>query len=70
MIDSRKERKTMKTLRRGISYNVACSILEANYYGIARINHSFKYEWTAFYDHNDKLVARYHEPSGRLQVKE
>lgn len=58
----------MKTLRRGISYNLACSILEVNHYGVVRTNHSFKYEWTGFYDRNDRLVARYHEPSGRLQV--
>lgn len=58
----------MKTLRRGISYNFACSILEANCYGVVRTVNLMKLGWVAFYDKEDRLVARYNEKSGRLQV--
>lgn len=58
----------MKTLKRGISYNLACSILEVNHYGIVRTKKIINLGWTAFYDRNNRLVARYHEKSGRLQV--
>lgn len=58
----------MKTLRRGISYNFAGYILEANHYGVVRTETSIRLGWTAFYDRENRLVARYHEKSGRLQV--
>lgn len=57
----------MKTLKRNISYNLACSILEANHYGVVETK-NFGHVWTGFYDRSGRLVARYHEPSGRLQV--
>lgn len=56
----------MKTLRRNISYNFACSILEANHYGVT--NTKTMGSWTALYDRSGRLVARYHEGTGRLQV--
>lgn len=59
----------MKTLRRNISYNLACSILEANYYGVTDTKTNSKIGWTAFYNKDGEIVARYHEASGRLQVK-
>ena len=59
----------MRTLRRGISYNRACAILEANHYGITETKAiGIKHEWTGLYK-NGELVARYHEPTGRLQVR-
>jgi len=57
----------MKTLRRGISYNLACSILEANKYMITSTKHDFRTDTTVFY-HNEKPVARYIERYGKLQV--
>jgi hypothetical protein len=57
----------MKTLRRNISYNLACSILEANHYGVTDTKHIK--DWTVLYNKNGVAVARYHEASGRLQVK-
>jgi hypothetical protein len=59
----------MKTLRRGISYNMACSILEANHYGVTDTKHSFKYDCTAFYNKDGVTVARYFEKTGKLQVR-
>ena len=59
----------MKTLRRGISYNMACSILEANHYGVTDTKHSFKYDCTTFYNKDKVLVARYFEKTGKLQVR-
>lgn len=56
-----------KTLRRDVSYNLACSIMDANRYLITDTKEDIKHGWTAFYS-GDRLVARYHEPSGRLQV--
>ena len=58
----------MKTIRRNISYNVACSILEANHFGVTGVQ-SINHKWTVLYK-NDQPVARYHEPTGRLQVPE
>lgn len=62
----------MKTLRRGISYNVACSILEANNWTpfITEIKSvlmgdSFVY---AFKNKEGKTIARYIEKYGKLQV--
>ena len=55
----------MKTLKRNISYNFACSILESNHYGVTDTKTNGK--WTAFYN-NGRLVARYNEERGSLQV--
>ena len=60
----------MKTLRRGISYNLACSIMEANHYGIDKVvsihmGDSFVY---AFKNKEGKTIARYIEKYGKLQV--
>lgn len=55
----------MKTLKRNISYNVACSILEANKYGVTDTK-SVR-DWVIFYK-NGKKVARYNENRGILQV--
>lgn len=60
----------MKTLRRNISYNMACSIIEANHYLIDKVvstlmGDSFVY---AFKSRDDKTVARYIEKYGKLQV--
>jgi hypothetical protein len=55
----------MKTLRRDISYNMACSILEANRYGITEVRVIGK--WTLFHK-NSRVVARYNERRGILQV--
>ena len=56
----------MKTLRRGISYNFACAILEVNKYGVTDVKMVGK--WHIFYRNSEK-VARYHEDTGRLQVR-
>ncbi len=60
----------MKTLRRGISYNLACSILEANHYFVDKVlsishNDYFMY---VFKDRTGRTVARYNEKYGTLQV--
>ena len=55
----------MKTLRRDISYNVACSILEANKYGVTDTKAIG--DWIVFYN-KDRKVARYNENRGILQV--
>jgi hypothetical protein len=60
----------MKTLRRGISYNLACSIMDANHYGVDKvISHftgdSFVY---AFKNKEGKTIARYIEKYGKLHV--
>jgi hypothetical protein len=59
----------MKTLRRGISYNMACSILEANHYGVTDTKHSLKYDCTVLYNKDGVPVARYFEKTGKLQVR-
>lgn len=56
----------MKTLRRDISYNLACNILEANHYGIVKTKPCK--DWIVFYDKNNRAVARYNEEKGKLQV--
>lgn len=58
----------MKTLRRGISYNLACSILDANHYGVTDTKYSQRIDCTGFYNSDGKLVARYFEKTGKLQV--
>lgn len=55
----------MKALRRGISYNHACMILEANNYKITDTM-TIKNQ-TVFY-HGNKKVARYNETTGTLSV--
>ena len=55
----------MKTLKRNISYNVACSILEANHYGVTNVKAIGK--WIVLYN-KDRVVARYREETGSLQV--
>ena len=55
----------MKTLKRNISYNFACSILEVYKYGVTDTKTIGK--WTVFYN-KGKLVARYNEERGILQV--
>ena len=55
----------MKTLRRNISYNIACSILESNHYGVTETKAIGA--WIAFYN-KGKLVARYNENREILQV--
>lgn len=62
----------MKTLKRGISYNLACAILEANNWTpfITEIKSvftgdSFIY---AFKNKEGKTIARYIEKYGKLQV--
>lgn len=56
-----------KVLRRDISYNVACSILEVNHYNIAETKTCGIY-WTIFIDKSGKMIARYNEKYGRLEV--
>ena len=55
----------MKTLKRNISYNVACSILAANHYGVTNVKAIGK--WIVLYN-KDRVVARYREETGSLQV--
>lgn len=55
----------MKTLKRGISYNHACMILEANHYFITSTK-TIK-NFTIFF-HNSIKVARYNELTGTLSV--
>lgn len=55
----------MMTLKRNISYNVACSILEANHYGVTDVK--IFGDWIAFYN-NGRVVARYNEKRGVLQA--
>ena len=55
----------MKTLKRNISYNVACSILEFNHYGVTDTKSIG--DWVAFYK-DGKCIARYNEKRGILQV--
>lgn len=55
----------MNTLKRNISYNIACSILESNHYGVTDTK-AFG-DWIAFYN-KGKLVARYNEKRGILQT--
>ena len=55
----------MKTLKRNISYNFACSILEINKYGVTDTKVIGK--WVVFYN-KGKVVARYNEERGILQV--
>lgn len=57
----------LKVLRRNISYNVACSILDTNYYNIAETK-SIGLYWTIFIDKSGRKVARYNEKYGRLEV--
>ena len=55
----------MRTLKRNISYNVACSILESNHYGVTGTKAIGK--WIVFYN-KDRVVARYNEDRGVLQA--
>ena len=55
----------MNTLRRNISFNVACSILETNHYGVTEVKMIGK--WAVFYT-NGRVVARYDESRGVLQT--
>lgn len=55
----------MITLKRNVSYNFACSILESNHYGITSTKTIGK--WTVLYN-KDRAVARYNEEKGILQV--
>ena len=57
-----------KVLRRNISYNKACSILEANHYNIARTKSFIKAGMIIFIDNMGRTVARYTERLGRLEV--
>lgn len=56
----------MKTLKRNISYNFACAILEAHKYGVTDTKSVG--DWVIFYKNGDK-VARYNENRGILQVR-
>lgn len=58
----------MVTLKRDISYNRACMILYAYGYTVTETK-TVTNEWTVFYN-NGVPIARYNEPSGRLQVRE
>ena len=55
----------MKTLKRNVSYNIACSILETNKYGVTDTKSIG--DWVVFY-RNGKVVARYNEKRGVLQT--
>jgi len=58
----------MKTLRRDISYNQACAIMEANNYKVTFVK-VVNNEWTVFYS-GDRKIARYNVKYGKLQVVE
>lgn len=55
-------------LRRNISYNLACMILEANHYGVVETKTNSKLGITVFIDNMNRIVARYTEKYGRLEV--
>lgn len=55
----------MKTLKRNISYNFACAILEAYKFGVT--DTKVIGDWTVFYK-KEKVVARYNEKRGILQT--
>jgi hypothetical protein len=57
----------MKTLRRNISFNLACSILEANHWGIDSVVVSKDRKYDLF-KRQGKTVARYNEDKGKLEV--
>ena len=57
-----------KILKRGISYNTACGILEANHYNIAEVKANTKAGIMIFVDNTGSTVARYTERYGRLEV--
>ena len=59
----------MKTLFRG-NYNHACFELETRKekYPVSDVRKQGG--WYLFYDENNKLIARYHEETERLQVRE
>ena len=70
VVTNEREVHKMKTLRRGISYNLACSIMDANHYGVDKVvshftGDSFVY---AFKNKEGKTIARYIEKYGKLQV--
>lgn len=62
------KRLIMKTIKRNISYNKACSILENNYYGVTSTRHNSGLDVTCFFNNSGLMVARYFEKYGKLQV--
>lgn len=58
----------MRIVRRNISYNLACSILEANHYGVVEAKSNPKIGMVIFFDKSGRKVARYTEKYGRLEV--
>jgi hypothetical protein len=58
----------MRIVRRNISYNWACSILEANHYNIAKVKSNPRIGMMIFFDKSGRKVARYTEKYGRLEV--
>ena len=56
----------MKIIKRGISYNQACAIMEANNYMIDEVK-AVNEIYTVFYSKGRK-VARYNEKYGRLEA--
>lgn len=58
----------MRIVRRNISYNWACSILEANHYGVVEVKSNPRIGMMIFFDKSGRKVARYTEKYGRLEV--
>ena len=57
-----------KVLKRNISYNVACGILDANHYNIVETRSNVRAGIVVFIDNMGRTVARYTEKYGRLEV--
>ena len=58
----------MKTVCRGFTYNHACYILEMRKDKYPVTDTKQFGQWTGFYDKDGRLLARYHEGTGKLQV--